>query len=158
MSPIDDIGPDQLALEKLFNLAKSEEVKELILATNSTLEGETTAHYIYDYLKDLGAKELPPRTTELIGPRGMGVIKEELPIDQRRFDLPETYEKVSTSKTPIPEEGLQNYNQFIDLAVSSPSIARDVTIQSGLSVIDKKYPGVLPVLSAIENQLTYGIS
>ena len=43
----------ELALDKLFNLAKSEEVKELILATNSTLEGETTSHYIYDYLKDL---------------------------------------------------------------------------------------------------------
>ena len=42
-----------MALDKLFNLAKSEEVKELILATNSTLEGETTSHYIYDYLKDL---------------------------------------------------------------------------------------------------------
>lgn len=64
----------------------------------------------------------------------------------------------AVSKLIDPEEGLQNYNQFIDLAVSSPSIARDVTIQSGLSVIDKKYPGVLPVLSAIENQLTYGIS
>ena len=53
LSPIDDIGPEELALDKLFNLAKSEEVKELILATNSTLEGETTSHYIYDYLKDL---------------------------------------------------------------------------------------------------------
>ena len=53
LSPIDDIGPEELALEKLFNLAKSEEVKEIILATNSTLEGETTSHYIYDHLKDL---------------------------------------------------------------------------------------------------------
>ena len=53
LSPIDDIGPEELALDKLFNLAKSEEVKELILATNSTLEGETTSHYIYDYLKDI---------------------------------------------------------------------------------------------------------
>jgi len=53
LSPIDDIGPEELALDKLFKLAKSEEVKELILATNSTLEGETTSHYIYDYLKDL---------------------------------------------------------------------------------------------------------
>ena len=52
LSPIDDIGPDQLALEKLFSLAKSDEVKELILATNSTLEGETTSHYIFDHLKD----------------------------------------------------------------------------------------------------------
>ena len=41
-----------MALEKLFSLAKSDEVKELILATNSTLEGETTSHYIFDHLKD----------------------------------------------------------------------------------------------------------
>ena len=53
LSPIDDIGPEELALDALFSLAKSDEVKELILATNSTLEGETTSHYIYDYLKDL---------------------------------------------------------------------------------------------------------
>ncbi len=53
LSPIDDIGPEQLALDKLFNLARSEQVKEIILATNSTLEGETTAHFIYDSLKNL---------------------------------------------------------------------------------------------------------
>tara|TARA_B100000686_G_scaffold349501_1_gene443051 strand:+ start:5294 stop:5902 length:609 start_codon:yes stop_codon:yes gene_type:complete len=53
LSPIDDIGPDELALDKLFYLAKSEKVKELILATNLTLEGEITSHYIYDHLKDL---------------------------------------------------------------------------------------------------------
>ena len=53
LSPIDDIGPEEFALDALFSLAKSDEVKELILATNSTLEGETTSHYIYDYLKDL---------------------------------------------------------------------------------------------------------
>ena len=53
LSPIDDIGPDELALDKLFYLAKSEKVKELILATNLTLEGEITSHYIYDHLKNL---------------------------------------------------------------------------------------------------------
>tara|TARA_B100001175_G_scaffold305030_1_gene301688 strand:+ start:8987 stop:9601 length:615 start_codon:yes stop_codon:yes gene_type:complete len=58
LSPIDDIGPEQLALDKLFNLAKSNEVKELILATNSTLEGETTSHYIYDHLKNIDTLKL----------------------------------------------------------------------------------------------------
>tara|TARA_Y100000590_G_scaffold206065_1_gene233599 strand:+ start:1709 stop:2317 length:609 start_codon:yes stop_codon:yes gene_type:complete len=53
LSPIDDIGPDELALDKLFYLAKSEKVKELILATNLTLEGEITSNYIYDHLKNL---------------------------------------------------------------------------------------------------------
>jgi len=38
----------------------------------------------------LGAKELPPRTIKRIGPRGMGVVKEDIPINQRRFNLPET--------------------------------------------------------------------
>ena len=53
LSPIDDIGPEELALDKLFYLAKSEKVRELILATNLTLEGEITSHYIYDHLKNL---------------------------------------------------------------------------------------------------------
>mgnify|MGYP001254735118 FL=1 len=53
LSPIDDIGPEELGLEKLFLRAKSEEVSEIILATNSTLEGETTSHFIYDNIKDI---------------------------------------------------------------------------------------------------------
>ena len=53
LSPIDDIGPDELALERLFSRAKLNETEEIILATNSTLEGETTSHYIYDNLKDI---------------------------------------------------------------------------------------------------------
>ena len=62
---------------------------------------------------ELGTEALPPKTTERIGPRRMGVVKEELPIGQRRFDLPETYEKVSTSKTPIPEEGIRNMRDYL---------------------------------------------
>ena len=53
LSPIDDIGPEQLGLNQLFLLVRSEEIKEMILATNSTLEGEATAHFIYDSLKDI---------------------------------------------------------------------------------------------------------
>ena len=53
LSPIDDIGPEELALEKLFSKIKGEEIEEIILATNSTLEGETTSHFIYDNLKDI---------------------------------------------------------------------------------------------------------
>ena len=52
LSPIDDIGPDELALERLFARARRKETEEIILATNSTLEGETTSHYIYDNLKE----------------------------------------------------------------------------------------------------------
>ena len=53
LSPIDDIGPEQLGLNQLFLLVRSEEIREMILATNSTLEGEATAHFIYDSLKDI---------------------------------------------------------------------------------------------------------
>ena len=53
LSPIDDIGPEQLGLNQLFLLVRSGEISEMILATNSTLEGEATAHFIYDALKDL---------------------------------------------------------------------------------------------------------
>ena len=52
LSPIDDIGPDELALERLFARARRKETEEIILATNSTLERETTSHYIYDNLKE----------------------------------------------------------------------------------------------------------
>ena len=53
LSPIDDIGPEQLGLNQLFLLVRSGEISEIILATNSTLEGEATAHFIYDALKDV---------------------------------------------------------------------------------------------------------
>lgn len=53
LSPIDDIGPEELGLEKLFARAREEGIEEIILATNSTLEGETTSHFIYDKIKTL---------------------------------------------------------------------------------------------------------
>ena len=53
LSPIDDIGPDELGLEKLFTRAREEGIEEIILATNSTLEGETTSHFIYDKIKTI---------------------------------------------------------------------------------------------------------
>tara|TARA_B100001057_G_scaffold177200_1_gene178036 strand:- start:834 stop:1451 length:618 start_codon:yes stop_codon:yes gene_type:complete len=58
LSPIDDIGPEELGLEKLFLRAKSEGINEIILATNSTLEGETTSHFIYDNIKDIDSLEV----------------------------------------------------------------------------------------------------
>lgn len=46
LSPLDGIGPAELGLDKLEARLKQGEVKEIILATNPTVEGETTAHYI----------------------------------------------------------------------------------------------------------------
>ena len=53
LSPIDDIGPDELALNNLFSKVKKGLVEEVILATGSTLEGETTSHFIFDNLKNI---------------------------------------------------------------------------------------------------------
>ncbi len=46
LSALDDRGPDQLNIEPLITRAGHDEVKEIILATNATLEGQTTAHYL----------------------------------------------------------------------------------------------------------------
>lgn len=46
-------NPENLKLQKLFQRCKEHQTKELIIATNSTLEGQTTAFYITEYLKDL---------------------------------------------------------------------------------------------------------
>ncbi len=46
LSPLDGIGPDQIGLDQLDRRLAGGEVREVILATNSTVEGEATAHYI----------------------------------------------------------------------------------------------------------------
>ncbi len=46
LSPLDGIGPDELGLDVLEHRLAEGEVEELILATNPTVEGEVTAHYI----------------------------------------------------------------------------------------------------------------
>ncbi len=46
LSPLDGIGPEELGLPKLEALLESGAVREVILATNATVEGEATAHYI----------------------------------------------------------------------------------------------------------------
>jgi recombination protein RecR len=51
LSPIDGIGPDDLGLNILAQQLASGQFKELILATNPTVEGEATAHYIADLAK-----------------------------------------------------------------------------------------------------------
>ena len=54
LSPIDGIGPDQLRIEQLRNRISDEGIKELIIATNPTIEGDTTAMYLARELKPLG--------------------------------------------------------------------------------------------------------
>jgi len=48
LSPLDGIGPEELGLSKLDEWLAEGEVKELIIATNPTVEGDATAHYLAD--------------------------------------------------------------------------------------------------------------
>lgn len=52
LSAIDDRGPDKLNIDSLIVRATAPEVKEIILATNATIEGQTTAHYLTSRLAD----------------------------------------------------------------------------------------------------------
>ncbi|MCK5444105.1 MAG: recombination protein RecR [Rhodospirillaceae bacterium] len=54
LSALDGVGPEDLAISTLVARAKSDAVKEVILATNATVDGQTTAHYIADVLADAG--------------------------------------------------------------------------------------------------------
>ena len=54
LSPLDGIGPKEINLDKLIKRAQDSVVKEVILATNYTVEGEATAHYISELLKTRG--------------------------------------------------------------------------------------------------------
>ena len=56
ISPMDGIGPEQLHVKELLNRLQDEKVKEIILATNTTVEGEATAMYLNSLLKPLGIK------------------------------------------------------------------------------------------------------
>ncbi|MEM9100692.1 MAG: recombination mediator RecR [Pseudomonadota bacterium] len=48
LSPLDGIGPDELGLPLLQQRLEEKSIRELVLATNTTIEGEATAHYISD--------------------------------------------------------------------------------------------------------------
>jgi len=56
LSPFDGIGPEDLALPSLLERAMNPAVREVILALNATVEGQTTAHYITDLLTPAGVK------------------------------------------------------------------------------------------------------
>lgn len=56
LSPLDGVGPKEIHLEKLIERAQDGETKEVILATNYTVEGDATAHYISELLESRGIK------------------------------------------------------------------------------------------------------
>ena len=56
LSPLDGVGPQELAIDALISRARGGSVAEVILALNATVDGQTTAHYITDLLQDAGVK------------------------------------------------------------------------------------------------------
>lgn len=56
LSPLDGIGPHELGLEALADRFRAGEINEVILATNPTVEGEATAHYIGDMARQSGVR------------------------------------------------------------------------------------------------------
>lgn len=54
MSPIDGIGPEQLHIPELLKRIKEDSVEEIIIATNASVEGESTALFLQKYIKDAG--------------------------------------------------------------------------------------------------------
>mgnify|MGYP001144641281 CR=1 FL=1 len=56
LSPLDGVGPKELHLERLLKRVEDGVVREVLLATNFTVEGEATAHYLGELLKGRGLK------------------------------------------------------------------------------------------------------
>ena len=56
LSPLDGIGPEDLSIDALVTRAHDAGVRELILALNATVDGQTTAHYITDLVHNAGVK------------------------------------------------------------------------------------------------------
>lgn len=56
LSPLDGVGPESLRIEQLIKRVKDGKVKEVIVATNPTMDGEATALYLSKVLRPLGVK------------------------------------------------------------------------------------------------------
>lgn len=56
LSPIDGIGPEEIGLNLFHQRVVDEEISEVILATNPTVEGEATAYYLIDLLQEANVK------------------------------------------------------------------------------------------------------
>lgn len=55
LSPLDGVGPEDLNIAKLIERARSGSLREIVLALNATVEGQSTAHYLMDQLAGTGA-------------------------------------------------------------------------------------------------------
>ena len=58
ISPIDGVGPEQLHFKELLARVQNDEVREIIIATNASVEGESTALYLQRFLRENGCNDL----------------------------------------------------------------------------------------------------
>lgn len=56
ISPIDGVGPEQLHIPELLERIKNDGVQEIIIATNASVEGESTALFLQRYIQDAGVE------------------------------------------------------------------------------------------------------
>jgi recombination protein RecR len=56
LSPLDGVGPQDLAIDSLISRVEKERIAEVVLALNATVDGQTTAHYITDLLQESNTK------------------------------------------------------------------------------------------------------
>lgn len=88
LSPLDGIGPDEIHIPALKQRVLEDNVEELILATNPTIEGEATAHYVTTLFKDI-----PLRCTR---------IAHGVPLDgELGYIDVGTLSKALTARTPV---------------------------------------------------------
>ena len=65
LSPLDGVGPSDLNIASLVERCRTEPVREVVLAVNATVEGQTTAHYVTDQLAHLAAEGREVTVTRL---------------------------------------------------------------------------------------------
>jgi recombination protein RecR len=56
LSPLDGVGPDDLTIAALVERTRAEEVREIVIALNATVDGQTTAHFVTDRLARPGLR------------------------------------------------------------------------------------------------------
>ena len=84
IKPLEGIGPAQLTIQQLVNRLKEGNVSEIIVATNPTVEGDTTALYINKIVSELGLEQ-PVKVTRLA--TGIPVGGDLEYIDKRTLSL-----------------------------------------------------------------------
>jgi len=84
IKPLEGVGPSQLTIPQLLNRIRSGEVTEIIIATNPTVEGDTTALYLNKTIMEMNL-ENPPKVTRLA--TGIPVGGDLEYIDKRTLSL-----------------------------------------------------------------------